>query len=153
MYPYFVEAILLQWISGYSSGLHCVSSENCVFIWTHLTYFLPFFSLNALSWVQIEFSLVSVQSFSIYVFILVRWVLNNATYVFRVTMDVMRTRYVKRMEKCSVASSEVSGHFARSNSTCLTLKTNIYMQSLMNPNYTLRTLCDDQFPMHRGWLT
>ena len=31
-------------------------------------------------------------------------------------MDVMRTRYVKRMEKCSVASSEVSGHFARSNS-------------------------------------
>ena len=81
MYPYFVEAILLQWISGYSSGLHCVSSENFVFIWTHLTYFLPFSSLNALSWVQIEFSLVSVQSFRIHVFILVRWVLNNATYV------------------------------------------------------------------------
>ena len=38
-------------------------------------------------------------------------------------MDVMRTRYVKRMEKCSVASSEVSGHFVRSNSIlcpCLT---------------------------------
>ena len=34
-------------------------------------------------------------------------------------MDVMRTRYVKRMEKCSVASSEVSGHFARSNSMAL----------------------------------
>ena len=36
---------------------------------------------------------------------------------FAVTMDVMRTRYVKRMEKCSVASSEVSGHFARLNSS------------------------------------
>ena len=32
-------------------------------------------------------------------------------------MDVMRTRYVKRMEKCSVASNEVSGHVARSNSS------------------------------------
>ena len=32
-------------------------------------------------------------------------------------MDVMRTRYVKHMEKWSVASSEVSGHFARLNST------------------------------------
>ena len=36
-------------------------------------------------------------------------------------MDVMRTRYVKRMEKCSVASSEVSGHFTRSNSIALLL--------------------------------
>ena len=55
MYPYFVEAILLQWISGYSSGLHCISSEIFVFIWTYLTYFLPFSCLKALSWVQIEF--------------------------------------------------------------------------------------------------
>ena len=37
-------------------------------------------------------------------------------------MDVMRTCYVKRMEKCSVASSEVSGHFARSNSYVLKVK-------------------------------
>ena len=37
-------------------------------------------------------------------------------------MDVMRTRYVKRMEKCSVASREVSGHFARSNSIDLLIK-------------------------------
>ena len=36
-------------------------------------------------------------------------------------MDVMRTRYVYGMEKCSVASSEVSGHFARSNSTSFSL--------------------------------
>ena len=51
---------------------------------------------------------------------------------FGVTMDVMRTRYVKRMEKCSVASSEVSGHFARSNSN--------YSSFLANTSRSTRTM-------------
>ena len=47
-------------------------------------------------------------------------------------MDVMRTRFVKRMEKCSVASSEVSGHFARSNSTGLNPRTQVLPENKIN---------------------
>ena len=87
MYPYFVEAIVFsefQVIPVTYIVRVDISREMCKFIWTYLTYFLPFSSLTAMSWIdlQIQFFISSCTILQYpCAYNWVRWVLDNTTYV------------------------------------------------------------------------